>query len=113
MKIRFSIFLIIFFLSANINAAISQSGITGLKQLDSNGIVQLISGNQLTGFISDGPFQGPITHSYYKNGKYEGDGIRWYKSGKMYGNQKFVNGKLEKWTCWYENGKMWGFGEKF
>ena len=71
MKIRFSIFLIIFFLSANINAAISQSGITGLKQLDSNGIVQLISGNQLTGFISDGPFQGPITHSYYKNGKYE------------------------------------------
>jgi hypothetical protein len=71
MKIKFSIFFIIFFLSFNINAEISQSGITGLKQLDSNGINELISGNQLTGLISDGPFQGPITHSFYKNGKYE------------------------------------------
>ena len=71
MKIRFGIFFILFLLSCNINAEISQSGITGLKQLDDNGIIQLISGNQLTGFISDGPFEGPITHSYYKKGKYE------------------------------------------
>jgi len=55
----------------NINAAISQSGITNLKQLDQNGIIDLVSGNQLTGFISDGPFQGPIIQTYYKNGKYE------------------------------------------
>ena len=51
MKIRFGIFFILFLLSFNINAEISQSGITGLKQLDDNGIIQLISGNQLTGFI--------------------------------------------------------------
>ena len=59
------------FFSFNINAAISQSGITNLKQLDSNGIIELISGNQLTGFISDGPFEGPITQTFYKDGKYE------------------------------------------
>ena len=52
MKIKFSIFFIIFFLSFNINAEISQSGITGLKQLDDSKILKLISGNQLTGFIS-------------------------------------------------------------
>ena len=62
---------ILIFLSLNINAAISQSGITNLKQLDSNGIIELISGNQLTGFISDGPFQGPVVQTFFKNGKYE------------------------------------------
>ena len=71
MKIKFIIYLIIFFLSFNINAAISQSGITGLKQLDNNGIFQLINGKQLSGYISDGPFQGPITHNYYENKTYE------------------------------------------
>ena len=59
------------FLSFNINAAISQSGITNLKQLDKNGIIDLVNGNQLTGFISDGPFEGPITQTYFKNGTYE------------------------------------------
>ena len=58
-------------ISLNINAEISQSGISNLKQLDQNGIIDLVSGNQLTGFISDGPFQGPIIQTYYKNGKYE------------------------------------------
>ena len=59
------------FFSFNINAAISQSGITNLKQLDSNGIIELISGNQLTGFISDGPLEGPVVQTFFKNGKYE------------------------------------------
>jgi len=68
-KLLFTIGLI--FLSLNINAEISQSGITNLKQLDSNGIIELISGNQLSGFISDGPFQGPIVQTFCKNGKYE------------------------------------------
>ena len=68
-KLLFTIGLI--FLSLNINAEISQSGITNLKQLDSNGIIELISGNQLTGFISDGPFQGPVVQTFFKNGKYE------------------------------------------
>ena len=57
--------------SVNINAGISQSGITDLRQLDNNRILNLINGNQLTGIISDGPFQGPISHTFYKNGKYE------------------------------------------
>ena len=68
-KIFFTIILI--FLSLNINAEISQSGITNLKQLDKNGIIDLVNGNQLTGFISDGPFEGPITQTFYKDGKYE------------------------------------------
>ena len=59
------------FLSLNVNAEISQSGITNLKQLDKNGIIDLVNGNQLTGFISDGPFEGPITQTFYKDGKYE------------------------------------------
>ena len=63
--------LILIFLSLNINAEISQSGITDLRQLDNNRILNLINGNQLTGIISDGPFQGPISHTFYKNGKYE------------------------------------------
>ena len=62
---------ILIFLSLNINAEISQSGITNLNQLDSNGINELISGNQLTGFISDGPFEGPVVQTFFKNGKYE------------------------------------------
>ena len=33
------------FLSFNINAEISQSGITNLKQLDKNGIIDLVNGN--------------------------------------------------------------------
>ena len=41
------------FLSLNINAAISQSGITDLKQLNGNQLKELISGNKLTGFISE------------------------------------------------------------
>ena len=54
-------------ISLNINATISQSGITNLKQLDKNGIIDLVSGNQLTGFISDGPFEGPIKQTYFTN----------------------------------------------
>ena len=57
--------------AVNINAGISQSGITVLRQLDNNLILNLINGKQLTGIISDGPFQGPISHTFYKNGKYE------------------------------------------
>jgi len=68
---KLHISLILIFLSLNINAAISQSGITNLKQLDKNGIINLVNGNQLTGFISDGPFEGPITQTYFKNGTYE------------------------------------------
>ena len=57
--------------SLNINAEISQSGITNLKQLDKYGIIDLVSGNQLTGYISDGPFDGVIIQTYFKDGRYE------------------------------------------
>ena len=63
--------LVLIFLSLTINGEISQSGITNLKQLDKNEIIDLISGNELIGFISDGPFEGKITQTFYKNGKYE------------------------------------------
>ena len=62
---------VLFFLSLNINAEISQYGITDIRQLDDNEIIELISGNQLTGFISDGPYEGPIIRTFYKDGTYE------------------------------------------
>ena len=39
-------------------------GITILKKLDNNGIIDLISGNQLSAFISDSPFQGLIVQTF-------------------------------------------------
>jgi hypothetical protein len=71
MKLRLYALVTILLLSFNVNADISKSGITNLQQLGNQDIVGLISGNKLTGFISDGPLEGPITQSFYKNGKYE------------------------------------------
>ena len=71
MKIKFNVLFVLSLLSFNINADISQSGISNLQQLGNQDIVGLISGNKLTGFISDGPLEGPITQSFYKDGKYE------------------------------------------
>ena len=71
---------------------ISQSGITGLKQLDSNGINELISGNQLTGFISDGPFQGPVVQTFYKDGKYNLS-----SENKKYTSNEFVQ-LIKSWS---------------
>jgi len=65
-KLLISVALI--FLSLNINAAISQSGITDLKQLNGKQITELISGNTLTGYISEGQFQGKIAVTYGENG---------------------------------------------
>jgi len=110
-KIFFNIILI--FLSLNINAEISQSGITNLKQLDSNGIIELISGNQLTGFISDGPFQGPVVQTFFKNGKYETifeDKI--YKGVWKVENKKYCskNNTASNFNCvyWYTGNKDGG-----
>ena len=70
MKLRLYALVTILLLSCNINATISQSGITNLQQLSNQDMVGLISGNKLTGFISDGPLEGPITQSFYKDGTY-------------------------------------------
>ena len=104
---------VLIFLSLNISAAISQDGITNLKQLDSNGIIELISGNQLTGFISDGPFQGPIVQTFFKNGKYETifeDKI--YKGVWKVENKKYCskNNAANNFNCvyWYTGNKDGG-----
>ena len=104
---------VLIFLSLNISASISQDGITNLKQLDSNGIIELISGNQLTGFISDGPFQGPIVQTFFKNGKYETifeDKI--YKGVWKVENKKYCskNNAANNFNCvyWYTGNKDGG-----
>ncbi len=65
---RLLFYIALIFPSLNINATISQSVITNLKQLDKNRIIDLVNGNQFTGFISDSPFEGPINYlSNYLN----------------------------------------------
>jgi len=68
-KLLISIVLI--FLSLNVNATIAQSGISNLKKLNSNEIIELISGKKLSGFVSNGPREGPVVQTFFKNGKYE------------------------------------------
>ena len=111
-KIIFTI--VLFFVALNSNAAISQSGITNLKQLDKNGIIDLVNGNQLKGFISDGPFEGPITQTYFKDGTYETvyenntyKG-KWRAEGESYSSvddKKMCtkNNNASQWSCfhWY------------
>ena len=113
--------LFIFFVSANINATISQSGITNLKQLDKNGIIDLVSGNQLTGFISDGPFEGSIKQTYFKDGRYEtiyDDRVfkgKWRAEGESYATPQgkkmcTKNNNATDWSCfyWYTGNKDGG-----
>jgi len=105
-------------ISLNINATISQSGITNLKQLDKNGIIDLVSGNQLTGFISDGPYEGPIKQTYFKDGRYEtiyDDRVfkgKWRAEGESYATPQgkkmcTKNNNVTDWTCfyWYKGNK--------
>jgi len=112
---------ILIFLSLNINAAISQSGITNLKQLDKNGIIDLVSGNQLTGFISDGPFEGSIKQTYFKDGRYEtiyDDRVfkgKWRAEGESYATPQgkkmcTKNNNATDWSCfyWYTGNKDGG-----
>jgi len=118
---RLLISVVLIFLSLNINAAISQSGITNLKQLDKNGIIDLVSGNQLTGFISDGPFEGPITQTYFKDGRYETvyeDKVykgRWKAQGESFATREAKkmctkNNNATNWSCfyWYTGNKDGG-----
>jgi len=112
---------VLILLSLNINASISQSGITNLKQLDKNGIIDLVSGNQLSGFISDGPFEGPITQTYFKDGTYETvyenktfKG-KWTAEGESYATPQgkkmcTKNNNATDWSCfyWYTGNKDGG-----
>ena len=71
MKKQFSIFLLIFFVSANINAEISGVNIGDLTQLYKEQITKIIVGNRLFGHYDDGDYRGPVEEIHYQNGDYE------------------------------------------
>ena len=71
MKKQFSIFLLIFFVSANINAEISGVNIGDLTQLYKEQITKILVGNKLFGHYDDGDYRGPIEEIHYKNGDYK------------------------------------------
>ena len=71
MKKQFSIFLLIFFVSVNINAEISGVSIRDLTQLYNHQIVKILVGNKLFGHYDDGDYQGPVEEIHYKNKDYE------------------------------------------
>ena len=71
MKKQFSIFLLIFFVSANINAEISGVNIRDLTQLYKEQITKILVGNKLFGHYDDGLYRGPVEEIHYKNGNYE------------------------------------------
>jgi len=71
MKKQFSIFLLIFFISANINAEISDVSIRDLTQLYNHQIIKVLGGKKLFGYYDDVDYQGPVEEIHYKNGDYE------------------------------------------
>ena len=71
MKKQFTIFLFIFFVSANINAEISGVSIRDLTQLYNHQIIKVLVGNKLLGHYDDGVYRGPVEEIHYKNGDYE------------------------------------------
>ena len=70
MKKQFTIFLLIFFVSANINAEISSVNIRDLTQLYNHQIIKVLGGNKLFGHYDDGDYRGPVEEIHYKNGDY-------------------------------------------
>ena len=97
MKKRFSIFLLIFFVSANINAEISGVSIRDLTQLYNHQIIKVLVGNKLFGHYDDGVYQGPVEEIHYQNGDYEiiADGITYKGKWKTINNQ--ISYKQRDW----------------
>ena len=71
MKKQFSIFLLLFFISVNINAEISGVSVRDLAQLYNHQITKILVGNKLFGHYDDGDYRGPVEEIHYKNGDYE------------------------------------------
>ena len=71
MKKKFSIFLLIFFISSIINAEISGVNISNLTQLYNNQISKILVGKKLSGYYDDGIYRGPVEEIHYKNRDYE------------------------------------------
>jgi hypothetical protein len=88
-KKQFSIFLLIFFVSANINAEISSVSIHDLTQLYKEQIAKILVGNKLFGHYDDGDYRGPVEEIHYKNGDYEivADGTTYRGKWKTINNQ--------------------------
>ncbi len=89
MKKQFSIFLLIFFVSANINAEISGVSIHDLTQLYKEQIAKILVGNKLFGHYDDGDYRGPVEEIHYINGDYEivADGTTYRGKWKTINNQ--------------------------
>ena len=89
MKKQFSIFLLIFFVSANINAEISGVSIHDLTQLYKEQITKILVGNKLFGHYDDGDYRGPVEEIHYKNKDYEitANGITYRGKWKTINNQ--------------------------
>ena len=89
MKKQLSIFLLIFFVSANTNAEISGVNIGDLTQLYKEQITKTLVGNKLYGHYDDGLYQGPVEEIHYQNGDYEiiADGATYRGKWKTSNNQ--------------------------
>ena len=89
MKKQFSILILIFFVSANINAEISGVNIGDLTQLYKEQITKILVGNKLFGHYDDGDYRGPVEEIHYQNGDYEiiADGITYRGKWKTINNQ--------------------------
>ena len=89
MKKQSCIFLLIFFISANINAEISGVSIRDLTQLYTEQITKILVGNKLFGHYDDGDYRGPVEEIHYKNGDYEivADGTTYRGKWKTINNQ--------------------------
>ena len=89
MKKQFSTFLLIIFVSANINAEISGVNIRDLTQLYNHQIIKVLVGNKLFGHYNDGDYRGPVEEIHYKNGDYEitANGINYRGKWKTLNNE--------------------------
>jgi len=89
MKKQLSAFLLIFFVSANLNAEISGVNINDLTQLYKEQITKILVGNKLFGHYDDGYYQGPVEEIHYQNGDYEiiADGSTYIGKWKAVNNQ--------------------------
>ena len=102
MKKQFSIFLLIFFVSANINAEISGVNIGDLTQLYKEQITKILVGNKLFGHYDDGDYRGPVEEIHYKNGDYEitANGITYRGKWKTLNNEIcYKQGDWTHFTC--------------
>ena len=98
MKKQFNIFLLVFFISANINAEISGVDIRNLTQLYKEQITKILVGNKLFGHYDDGDYKGPVEEIHYKNGDYEitANGITYRGKWKTLNNE--ICYKQRDWT---------------